>query len=50
MKSDALRVEFEQTEDYYELFMELATNADAASAFINGIVPKMEELKQIASK
>ena len=50
MKSDALRAEFEQTEAYSELFMELATNADAASAFINGIVPKMEELKQLASK
>ena len=51
MKSDTLRTEFEQTEAYSELFMELATNADAASAFINGIIPKnMEELKQIVSK
>lgn len=30
---------FEQTEAYSELFMELATNAEAATAFINGIVP-----------
>lgn len=39
IKSEALREEFSQTEAYSELFMELATNADAASAFINGIVP-----------
>jgi hypothetical protein len=30
---------FEQTEAYSDLFMELATDADAASNFINGIVP-----------
>lgn len=30
---------FEQTEAYSELFMELATDAEAATAFINGIVP-----------
>ena len=28
-----------QTEAYSELFMELATNAESATAFINGIVP-----------
>lgn len=39
IKSEALREEFSQTEAYSELFMELATNADAASSFINGIVP-----------
>ncbi|MCF8018193.1 MAG: hypothetical protein K9L62_02220 [Vallitaleaceae bacterium] len=30
---------FAQTEAYSILFMELATNADAAAAFVNGIVP-----------
>ena len=30
---------FMATPAYSELFMELATNADAASAFVNGIVP-----------
>ncbi len=50
IKSDKLREEFQQTEAYSELFMELATNADAASAFINGIVPNMDELKKIAEK
>ena len=31
---------FVQTEAYSELFMELATNADEAAAFVNGIIPK----------
>ena len=43
-KSDELRAEFSQTNAYSKLFMELATDDEAASAFINGIVP--EELKQ----
>lgn len=30
---------FMATEAYSELFMELATNADAAAEFVNGIVP-----------
>ena len=39
IKSDVLREEFEQTEAYSNLFMELATDSDAAAAFVNGIVP-----------
>lgn len=39
IKSDELRQGFEQTEAYSILFMELATDADKASEFINGIVP-----------
>ena len=31
--------EFKETEAYSELFMELATDSDAASKFIEGIVP-----------
>lgn len=30
---------FKQTEAYSQLFMELATDADAAAAFVNAIVP-----------
>ena len=30
---------FMATEAYSELFMELATNADAAAKFVNGVVP-----------
>ena len=40
IKSDELRDSFKQTEAYSQLFMELATDADAASAFVNGIIPK----------
>ena len=37
-----LSIAFSQTEAYSNLFMELATNAEAAAEFVNGIVPKME--------
>ena len=39
IKNQELRDGFAQTEAYSDLFMELATNADAASAFVNGIIP-----------
>ncbi len=39
VKSQELRDEFSQTEAYSKLFMELATDANAASAFVNGIIP-----------
>lgn len=39
IKNDDVRAEFEQTEAYSILFMELATDADAATKFIEGIVP-----------
>lgn len=42
IKSDELATEFAQTEAYSQLFMELATDADAASEFVNGIVPNVE--------
>lgn len=41
VKSDKLREEFEQSAAYSDLFMLLATNADEASAFVNGILPVM---------
>lgn len=40
---------FKQTEAYSILYMELATDADAAAAFVNGIVPA-DMSKQIANK
>lgn len=40
IKTEELREAFSQTEAYSELFMELAIDADAAAAFVNGIVPK----------
>jgi len=39
-KSPEISRKFAQTNAYSELFMELATNADAAAEFVNGIVPK----------
>lgn len=39
MKSEEISEGFAQTEAYSILFMELATDADSASAFINGVVP-----------
>lgn len=39
MKSDEIRQNFECTEAYSELFMELATNSDAAAEFINALLP-----------
>lgn len=40
IKSAELSSEFEQTEAYSELFMELVSDAGKATAFIKGIVPK----------
>lgn len=39
MKSKEISMAFSQTEAYSNLFMELATDADAAAKFVNGIVP-----------
>ena len=43
VKNDEVRDNFQQTEAYSALFMELATNADAAAEFVNGIIPKLPE-------
>lgn len=39
IKSDQLSEEFSQTEAYSDFFVELATNSDSASEFVNGIMP-----------
>ncbi|MEG1523834.1 MAG: hypothetical protein RR475_02280 [Clostridia bacterium] len=39
VKNKEIADAFSQTEAYSQLFMDLATNADAAAAFVNGIVP-----------
>lgn len=41
-KSEAISAEFAQTEAYSDMFIELATDADKASKFINGILPPQE--------
>lgn len=40
VKSHALSEAFSHTEAFSDLFMELLTDADAASDFVNGILPK----------
>ena len=45
----ALYIAFSQTEAYSQLFMELATDADAAAAFVNGIIPA-DMAKQISAQ
>lgn len=48
IKNQELRDGFSQTEAYSKLFMELATDADAAAKFVNGIMPS--SLKEKAAK
>ena len=48
IKNDALSEAFSQTEAYSNLYMELVTDAKAAAAFINSIVP--EEVALAANK
>lgn len=43
IKSDEIATAFSQTEAYSQLFMEFATDADAASKFVNGIIPAVEK-------
>lgn len=49
IKNQEVLDNFMQSEAYSELFMELATDADAAAAFVNGILPKglAEEAKKL---
>lgn len=39
IKNDEVREEFAQTEAFSQLFMELATDAEAGGVFVNGIIP-----------
>jgi len=51
IKNQQLREEFESTEAYSTLFIELVTNADAAVEFINGVIPTgmAEEAAKVAA-
>lgn len=42
IKSEELSIAFSQTPAYNQLYMELATKHDAASEFVNGVIPKKE--------
>lgn len=48
IKNEQLREEFASSAAYSEIFMELASDADKASEFVNGIMPKGldEEIKK----
>jgi hypothetical protein len=48
IKTQALRDEFESTEAYSTLFMELVTDAEKAAEFVRGIIPK--DLAEEAAK
>lgn len=43
MKSDEIFKEFEATQAYSDLFVELVTDVDKATAFINAIMPNDEQ-------
>ena len=43
VKSEELATAYSQTEAYNQLFMELATDSDKASKFVNGIIPNVEK-------
>lgn len=49
IKNQELRDAFAQTEAYSDLFMELATNAEAAAKFINGIIPQGKKAQTSSS-
>lgn len=51
IKNDEIRNDFVQTEAYSELFMELATNAQAATDFMTALIPKdmVEQVKAEAA-
>ena len=43
MKNDEIRDNFAATEAYSIIFMEIATNTDAATSFVNGVIPPQEK-------
>lgn len=47
-KTEEIRNDFMSTEAYSILFMELASDSDSASEFINGVTPKIEQKNQPA--
>jgi hypothetical protein len=49
IKSPELSKEFTETEAFSELFMELAGDADAAAAFVNGIVPSVPGTAEVSA-
>lgn len=52
VKSEDISTAFAQTEAYSQIFMELATDAKAASAFVTGIMPAdmQDDAKKLAAE
>lgn len=52
MKSEQISKEFEETEAYSELIIEMYSNVDFAAEFIKGIMPDLDEeaMKEIDTK
>lgn len=48
IKTPEIRDGFAQTEAYSELFMDLATNADSAAVFVNGITPTVSAVVPVS--
>ncbi|MFI3115560.1 MAG: hypothetical protein R3Y12_05420 [Clostridia bacterium] len=48
IKDDETTKAFKETEAYSQLFMELVTNSDEASKFVNGILP--QEIEQLSKQ
>lgn len=48
IKSEQLSEEFSQTQAYSDFFIELATNSDKASEFVNGIMPSDMKSSSVA--
>lgn len=46
IKNDEVREAFSQTEAYSDIFVELATDADFATKWINGIIPKIDKAEE----
>lgn len=48
-KSPEISADFTSTEAYSELFMELASNSEAAAIFINSILPEVPQIDEDAA-
>ncbi|MBO7452210.1 MAG: hypothetical protein J6U54_17930 [Clostridiales bacterium] len=49
-KSDAAKEDFKSTVAYSDIYMDLATDAKAATDFVNGILPSKEEMEKYTKR
>lgn len=47
IKNDEVREKFVQSAAYSEIFMEIATDPEKAQAFVNGVIPKLDNESSI---